>query len=66
MEQSKVKMIGTHNGCFHTDEVMACTMLTKYTSEFKDATITRTRDPKILDQQDIVVDVIIFNFTLND
>ena len=39
-----LKKIGTHSGCFHTDEVLACTMLTKYTSTYKGATITRTRD----------------------
>jgi len=39
-----LKKIGTHSGCFHTDEVLACTMLTKYTRTYKGATITRTRD----------------------
>ena len=52
-----IKKIGTHSGCFHTDEVLACTMLTKYTSEYKGAAITRTRDQAVIDQMDIVVDV---------
>lgn len=49
--------IGTHSGGFHCDEVLACAMLTRYTKEFKDANIIRTRDKNILDQQTIVVDV---------
>jgi uncharacterized UPF0160 family protein len=49
--------ICTHDGRFHCDEVLACTMLTRYTEKFKDATIKRSRDPKIWDESDIVVDV---------
>ncbi|CAB4062499.1 UPF0160 protein C27H6.8,UPF0160 protein MYG1, mitochondrial [Lepeophtheirus salmonis] len=48
--------IGTHNGVFHADEVTACMML-KLLPKFKDAEIIRTRDQKILDTCDIVVDV---------
>ena len=51
------KIIGTHSGAFHIDEVLACTMLRNYTKEFKDASITRTRDDKLLARLDIVVDV---------
>ena len=50
-------IIGTHSGCFHADEVLACTMLTKFTKKFRDAMIVRTRDPKLLETFDIVVDV---------
>jgi len=50
------KKIGTHNGTFHCDEALACFML-KQLPEFKDAEIVRTRDPKLLDECDIVVDV---------
>ncbi|KAK3730854.1 hypothetical protein QZH41_009970 [Actinostola sp. cb2023] len=50
------KKIGTHNGTFHCDEVLACFML-KQLPEYKDAEIIRTRDPALLDQCDIVVDV---------
>ncbi|CAD8084210.1 unnamed protein product [Paramecium sonneborni] len=55
--QQVFKKIGTHNGAFHVDEVLACAMLTKYTNEFKNGIITRTRDPAIWAQQDILVDV---------
>ncbi|KAK7478612.1 hypothetical protein BaRGS_00030144 [Batillaria attramentaria] len=48
--------IGTHNGSFHCDEVLACFML-KQLPRYKDAEIVRTRDQKQLDQCDIVVDV---------
>jgi len=48
--------IGTHNGTFHCDEVMACYML-KLLPEYKDAEIVRTRDPAILATCDVVVDV---------
>jgi uncharacterized UPF0160 family protein len=29
--------IGTHDGRFHCDEVLACTMLTNYVAKFKGA-----------------------------
>jgi len=32
-----VKRIGTHSGQFHLDEVLACLMLRKYTTTFKNA-----------------------------
>jgi uncharacterized UPF0160 family protein len=48
--------IGTHSGTFHCDEVLACFML-KLLPEYKDAEIVRTRDQKLLDTCDIVVDV---------
>lgn len=48
--------IGTHNGAFHCDEALACAML-KRLPAYKEAEIVRTRDPKILDTCDIVVDV---------
>ena len=49
--------IGTHNGKFHTDEVVACMMLTQFTEKFKAASITRSRDLEVLKEMDIVVDV---------
>lgn len=52
-----IPTIGTHSGVFHCDEVVSCAMLTRYTKEFKDANIIRTRDVNILNQQTIVVDV---------
>ena len=48
--------IGIHDGTFHCDEVLACVLL-KMLPEYQDAEIVRTRDPKILDKCDIVVDV---------
>ena len=48
--------IGTHNGTFHCDEVLACYML-KLLPEYKDASVVRTRDPALLKECDIVVDV---------
>jgi len=48
--------IGTHDGTFHCDEVLACYML-KQLPEYRDADIVRTRDATLLDKCDIVVDV---------
>ncbi|XP_072014533.1 LOW QUALITY PROTEIN: MYG1 exonuclease-like [Amphiura filiformis] len=51
-----LKKIGTHSGSFHCDEALACFLL-RTLPEYKDAEICRTRDPKMLDTCDIVVDV---------
>lgn len=51
-----VKKIGTHNGTFHCDEVLACFFL-RQLPEYKDAEIVRTRDSAQLAECDIVVDV---------
>ncbi|XP_039602746.1 UPF0160 protein MYG1, mitochondrial [Polypterus senegalus] len=51
-----MKKIGTHNGTFHCDEVLACFLL-KQLPEYQDAKIIRTRDPKLLAECDVVVDV---------
>lgn len=53
----KLMKIGTHDGRFHCDEVLACTMLTKYTQKFFNAEIVRSRDPNIWNTCDILVDV---------
>ncbi|CAL8340107.1 unnamed protein product [Merluccius merluccius] len=50
------KTIGTHNGTFHCDEVLACFIL-RQLPEYQDAKIIRTRDPAELAKCDIVVDV---------
>nr|CAB3226512.1 UPF0160 protein MYG1, mitochondrial-like [Phallusia mammillata] len=50
------KKIGTHDGTFHCDEVLACYMLQQL-DQYKNATIIRTRDPAVLAECDIVVDV---------
>ncbi|KAM9322426.1 MYG1 exonuclease-like [Pholidichthys leucotaenia] len=55
-ENMSAKKIGTHNGTFHCDEVLACFFL-KQLPEYKDAEIIRTRDPEKLAECDIVVDV---------
>lgn len=47
-------LIGTHDGVFHADEVMACAILRRL---YPDARIIRTRDPVCLAQCDILVDV---------
>lgn len=48
--------IGTHDGVFHCDEVLACYML-KCLPEYKDAEIVRSRDMAKINVCDIVVDV---------
>ncbi|PBC26970.1 UPF0160 protein MYG1 [Apis cerana cerana] len=48
--------IGTHDGCFHCDEALACFML-KTLPRYKDAIIVRSRNMNILNTCDIVVDV---------
>ena len=50
------KVIGTHDGKFHCDEVIACSML-KMLPEYSDAIIRRSRDTVVLGGCDIVVDV---------
>ncbi|KAK3994661.1 metal-dependent protein hydrolase [Cladorrhinum sp. PSN332] len=49
--------IGTHNGHFHADEALAVYMLRKHIPTYSAAKLVRTRDPKLLDECDIVVDV---------
>lgn len=49
-------MIGTHDGIFHCDEVLACFMLQQL-PKYANATVTRTRNGTLLEQCDIVVDV---------
>ena len=55
-KQNSQTTIGTHNGTFHCDEVLACCML-KMLPEYRNAEIIRTRDENILKTCDIVVDV---------
>lgn len=51
------KTIGTHDGKFHCDEVLACAMLKYFTKDFKGSNIKRSRDPKVWETCDILVDV---------
>ncbi|XP_017477721.1 PREDICTED: UPF0160 protein [Rhagoletis zephyria] len=55
--RSDAPVIGTHSGTFHCDEVLACFML-KQLPEYKNASIFRSRDDKmLLEKCDIIVDV---------
>lgn len=49
-------MIGTHSEVFHSDEVLASSMLL-YTKEFENAAIVRSRNEDLLNEMDIVCDV---------
>ncbi|ODV92151.1 hypothetical protein CANCADRAFT_82842 [Tortispora caseinolytica NRRL Y-17796] len=51
-----IKRICTHNGAFHADESLAVWML-KVLPAYKNASVSRSRDPEVWDQADIVVDV---------
>ncbi len=53
----KQMRIGTHDGKFHCDEVLACVMLTKFTKQYQGATIVRSRDPSVWEECNILVDV---------
>ncbi|PWW78956.1 metal-dependent protein hydrolase [Tuber magnatum] len=48
--------IGTHNGYFHADEALAVYML-RLLPEYQDSVLTRSRDPVVLEECDIIVDV---------
>ncbi|PON72007.1 Metal-dependent protein hydrolase [Parasponia andersonii] len=50
------KQVGTHNGSFHCDEALACSLL-RLTGKFSGANVVRTRDLQILNSLDAVVDV---------
>ncbi|XP_014666897.1 PREDICTED: UPF0160 protein MYG1, mitochondrial-like [Priapulus caudatus] len=55
-KQCLTMMIGTHNGTFHCDEVVACCLL-RQLEEYRSAEIVRTRDQNLLEKCDIIVDV---------
>lgn len=48
--------IGTHDGVFHCDEILACFMLQQL-PKYEKAEIVRTRNEKLLAECNIVVDV---------
>lgn len=50
------KIIGTHNNWFHADDVIAA-MLLSFTKKYGKSIVVRTRDPKILEKCDCLVDV---------
>lgn len=49
-------IFGTHSGVFHCDEVLACAML-RYTKEYSNPAIVRSRNPSIHSLVDILMDV---------
>ncbi|XP_047321861.1 MYG1 protein-like [Impatiens glandulifera] len=53
---SSTKRVGTHNGSFHCDEALGCFMI-RLTNKFYGAEIVRSRDPKVLETLDAVLDV---------
>ena len=50
------KVIGTHSGTFQADEAMGCFLL-RQLPEYRLSRIVRSRDPKVLETCDIVIDV---------
>ena len=50
------QIVGTHSGVFHCDEVLACAMI-KYSSDYNDPVIVRSRNPEIHSLVDILMDV---------
>ena len=52
----KMVRIGTHSGSFHADEALGCFLL-KQTQKFAAAKVVRTRDPEVLKDLDVVIDV---------
>jgi uncharacterized UPF0160 family protein len=56
-DSSSAVTIGTHNGHFHADEALAVHMLRTHIPRYHAARLIRTRDPKVLETCDTVVDV---------
>jgi len=56
MTTRQLQRIGTHDGTFHCDEALAVFLL-RQTPQFEKADLIRTRDPELLNQCSIVVDV---------
>lgn len=55
MKLQNLKIIGTHNGVFHADEVLAISMLSIFYDD--NVTVLRTRDLDVLKTCDILVDI---------
>lgn len=49
-------LIGTHSGTFHADEALAVFLL-RQLPQYKKSDLIRTRDPKLLEECTVVVDV---------
>lgn len=50
-------VIGTHSGVFHADDAMGCMMLREFTQKYRNGKVVRTRDPKVWETVDILLDV---------
>ena len=50
------KVIGTHSGTFQADEAMGVWML-RQVNDYRNSKVVRSRDPKVLQDLDIVIDV---------
>lgn len=59
INEKNIKNLGTHNGKFHADEVMATAILRLLLG---DIAVTRTRDEKILENLDLVYDIALGEF----
>ena len=55
MNNPTLKVIGTHNGIFHIDEVVSIAILSLLYDN--NIIVKRTRNPKVLNQCDILVDI---------
>ncbi|KAK4352770.1 hypothetical protein RND71_028289 [Anisodus tanguticus] len=51
-----LKRVGTHHGSFHCDEALGCFMI-RLTNKYYNAQIVRTRDTRVLETLDAVLDV---------
>lgn len=56
MEHKKITIV-THSGSFHTDDIFAVVTLKLFLEEKNSITVIRTRDKKIIETADYVVDV---------
>jgi len=59
INEKNIKTIGTHNGKFHADDVMATAILRLLLGDIK---VTRTRDEDILKKLDLVYDIALGEF----
>ena len=56
INEKNIRTLGTHNGKFHADEVMATSMLRLLLGNIK---VIRTRDEEILRKLDFVYDILL-------
>ena len=56
LPKRKMVKIGTHSGSFHCDEALGCFLL-RQTDIYRDAEIIRSRDEKVLQDLEVVIDV---------